>query len=255
MARRCDPCNQAFEDDVTTCPFCRGETEFDERPIALLAAAGYEIHRSRRAREVGSTQGGPRSPERSQRPVGPSRRPVRTSISDDAVEELRRAYDRSAPSKPLVSVPATSAPSATDSDLERLDNLIDELGIDSASGQSRPEGPVDTAAAPRTERWPSAPSGASVMEDLRVERERAEREMERARNRQRIADAAGSVLRPGAATWRVVHYLLVIVGVLLFVAFLLPPLASAAFAALSALLPSVLLIVIGCWLVYRIFKG
>ena len=93
------------------------------------------------------------------------------------------------------------------------------------------------------------------MEDLRVERERAEREMERARNRQRIADAAGSVLRPGAATWRVVHYLLVIVGVLLFVAFLLPPLASAAFAALSALLPSVLLIVIGCWLVYRIFKG
>ena len=93
------------------------------------------------------------------------------------------------------------------------------------------------------------------MEDLRVERERAEREMERARNRQRIADAAGSVLRPSAATWRVVHYLLVIVGVLLFVAFLLPPLASAAFAALSALLPSVLLIVIGCWLVYRIFKG
>lgn len=240
--------------------------------MALLAADGYEVYRAPRpSSERVSTEVFNR-PSRAPSAAA-SRPPVSARIADDTVESLKSAYLSSAgpESGPAAAVlesnPSASRPGGpamsdtTDSDLDKLDALIENLGIGSSSGQpsaasaAHSAPPVGTAVTPRPEGRPNAPTGASILESLRSERERADQELERARRRRRVADTVGNVLRPGAVTGRIGHYLLVVVGVLLFVAFVLPPLFSAALAVISELLPIALAIVFLCWLFYRIFKG
>lgn len=265
MARTCKLCNQAYEDDVRICPFCGGPTEVDGRPMALLAADGYEVYRALRPRSERAPTEAVNRPARTPS-VATSCPPVSVSISDDAVESLKSAYLNSsapvgpapnptpapgpAPSQyPSGSRPSEPAvPSTIDSDLDKLDELIEGLGIGSSSRQP-------STASTTGSTHPAPPTGTSILEELHSEQERAERQLQNERRRRRVADTVGNVLRPGAVTGRIGHYLLVIVGVLLFVAFVLPPLFSAALAVISSLLPTVLAIAFLCWIFYRIFRG